>query len=165
MGSSPSSRQGIDRSPLQGQTQTCKGAPTQAATSKQLSNLGCMAGLAWCRRLTLHPLAPTTAPLLGLAANTLRAPASQSSHACVGENPLHENTWKPRREEGISHKCRVLLQAAACGAVPSGCRQGAGRAVHAGARPPWGRAPNSAICFPFRSDRAETDFIELLSNS
>lgn len=53
--------------------------------------------------------------------------------------------------------------------VRTGGRQRAGIAgravVHAGARPPQGKAPNSGICFPFRSDRAETDFIEPLSDS
>lgn len=122
----------------------------------------------WYRRSTLLPLALAAAPLLGLTANAPRTPAPQSKRERVGEIPLCKNTWKPRREEGNSHKLRVLLQAAALDVVPSGCRQGAaitGRAIHTGARPPRGRAPNSAICFPFRSDRPETDFIELLSNS
>lgn len=109
--------------------------------------------------------------------------ASKQSHG-VDEIPLRDNTWKPRRKEGNSPQLTALLQAAACDVAASGCRQrpgvtgswchkelvsqGAGvtgRATHAGAKPPRGRAPNSAICFPFQSDRAETDFIELLSNS
>lgn len=77
--------------------------------------------------------------------------------------PLSANTWKPRREEGDSHKLRVLLQAAGLDVVPSGCRRAS--VIHTGPRPPQGRALNSVICFPFRSDWAETGFIELLNNS
>lgn len=58
-----------------------------------------MAGLVWCRGPTFHPLTPAAAPLLGLAAKAPRAPAPQSHHEHVGEIPLRENPWKPRREE------------------------------------------------------------------
>lgn len=109
MGSSPSSRQVIDCSPLREQTQPPKSVHTLAATSGQLSNLGCVPGLTGCRGLTPHPLTPATAPLQGVAA-TPWAPAPQSSHVCVGETLLCEDTWKPRRDGGNSHKLRVLLQ-------------------------------------------------------